>query len=218
MTTTPVVTTTLLLIRHAETDWNQSGRWQGHTDIPLNETGRRQAAALALRLAIRPFAAVYSSDLKRAAETATILAEPHGLGPTLFEDLRERSGGTLEGLTGAELIARDPELLNRIRQGYESPPGGESNADLKRRAVPALERIVASHRGESVAVVTHGGTLRVLIGHLLQMPPGRWPSLAVSGNTGLSEIHFEQDLPRLVLLNDTCHLDGLLGSLNPEAE
>ena len=139
--------TTLLLVRHGETDWNAEGRLQGHTDRPLNDFGRRQASALAERLAGDGITAVYSSDLSRALETAEILAARLELPVVTDPDLRERNWGSWEGLTGPE----------RDRVEYV----GEANeaarrADDARRAGGSREQ----HPGERVVVVTHGGSLR----------------------------------------------------------
>jgi broad specificity phosphatase PhoE len=138
--------TTLLLVRHGETDWNAEGRLQGHTDRPLNEFGRRQAAALAERLADDGIDAVYASDLARARETAEILAERLGLPVATDPDLRERNWGNWEGLTGSE----------RDRVDYV----GEERDAHGERVIRAVRRIAEQHPGERIVVVTHGGSLR----------------------------------------------------------
>jgi probable phosphoglycerate mutase len=138
--------TTLLLVRHGETDWNAEGRLQGHTDRPLNDHGRRQAAALAERLADDDIDAVYASDLARARETAEILAERLGLPVVTDPDLRERNWGNWEGLTGTE----------RDRVEYV----GEDREAHGARVIQAVRRIAAQHPGERIVVVTHGGSLR----------------------------------------------------------
>ena len=138
--------TTLLLVRHGETDWNAEGRLQGHTDRPLNDHGRRQAAVLAERLAGEPIAAVYSSDLASARETAAILAERLGLPVVDDPDLRERNWGNWEGLTGTE----------RDRIEYV----GEAQDTHAERVIRAVHRIAELHPDERIVVVTHGGSLR----------------------------------------------------------
>jgi probable phosphoglycerate mutase len=138
--------TTLLLVRHGETDWNAEGRLQGHTDRPLNDHGRRQAAALAERLADDEIDAVYASDLARARETAEILAGRLGLPVVTDPDLRERNWGNWEGLTGTE----------RDRVDYV----GEDREAHGARVIQAVRRIAEHHPGERVVVVTHGGSLR----------------------------------------------------------
>jgi len=138
--------TTLLLVRHGETDWNAEGRLQGHTDRPLTDVGRRQAAQLADELAGHGIAAVYASDLARARETAEIVAARLGLPVRLDPGLREKNWGTWEGLTPAE------------RDGVELV--GETTEAHRERTLAALRRICARHPGERVLVVTHGGSLR----------------------------------------------------------
>jgi probable phosphoglycerate mutase len=140
--------TTLLLVRHGETDWNAEGKLQGHTDRPLNDYGRQQARALADRLADEPIEAVYASDLARARETAEILGARLGLDVVVDPDLREKNWGSWEGLTSTE----------RLDVVYE----GETSEDHRDRTLRAVERIVGRHPGGRVVVVTHGGSLRRL--------------------------------------------------------
>jgi len=140
--------TTLLLVRHGETDRNAEGKLQGHTDRPLNDYGRRQARALAERLAGEEIEAVYASDLSRARETAEILGAQLGLPVAVDPDLREKNWGNWEGLTADE----------RLRIEYE----GESSEDHRSRTLRAVERIVERHPAGRVVVVTHGGSLRRL--------------------------------------------------------
>jgi broad specificity phosphatase PhoE len=139
--------TTLLLVRHGETDWNAEGRLQGHTDRPLNDHGRRQANALAERLAgEEPIAAIYASDLARARETAEIVGGRLGLPVVVDADLREKNWGNWEGLTGDERAAI--EFV------------GESTDEHRERVMRAVRRIVERHPGQRIVVVTHGGSLR----------------------------------------------------------
>ena len=138
--------TTLLLVRHGETDWNAEGKLQGHTDRPLNDFGRRQATALADRLEGEEVAAIYASDLLRAKETAEIVGARLGVSVAVDPDLREKNWGTWEGLTGDERL--------------EVEFAGESTEDHRDRTLRAIERIVARHPGERVIVVTHGGSVR----------------------------------------------------------
>ncbi|HZS24730.1 MAG TPA: histidine phosphatase family protein [Gaiellaceae bacterium] len=138
--------TTLLLVRHGETDWNAEGKLQGHTDRPLNDFGRRQAKALADRLAGEEIHAVYASDLARARETAEILGARLGLEVVIDPDLREKNWGNWEGLTSEE----------RLHVEF----AGESTEAHRERVLRSVHRIVAAHPGERVAVVTHGGSLR----------------------------------------------------------
>jgi broad specificity phosphatase PhoE len=142
--------TELLLVRHGETEWNRQLRWQGHADPPLNDTGRRQARELAQALAGERVDAVYSSDLRRAAETAEAIATPRGLPVLLDADLREIDVGGREGLTREEVEARFPD----------GRWDGEPHEAHSERVLAALSRIAAEHPDGRVVVVGHGGTLR----------------------------------------------------------
>jgi phosphoserine phosphatase len=151
--------TTILLARHGETDWNLNRRVQGHSDTPLNDTGRTQAQALGEELAGERIDAVYSSDLVRAHETARAVAEPRGLSVTAIRDLRERHFGTWEGLTDNEIFARfDPAPDT-------SWGDGETREEMAARVLDALRRIAAAHPESRVLVVSHGGPLRAVLGH-----------------------------------------------------
>jgi broad specificity phosphatase PhoE len=147
----------IILARHGETDWNLERRWQGHSDRPLNETGREQAEALADELADEPIAAVYSSDLVRAHETARIVAERLGLDVVTVPELRERRFGSWEGLQDVEVERRFP--------GVHGPPDGEPRDEMTRRVLESLQRIAASHEGRTVLVVSHGGPMRAVLRH-----------------------------------------------------
>jgi broad specificity phosphatase PhoE len=139
--------TTLLLVRHGETDWNADGRLQGQTDRPLSDFGRRQARQLAEELDGEELEAIYSSDLARARETAEIVGERLGLSVALDPDLREKDWGTWEGLTTVE----------RDRVEFV----GESTEAHQERTLRALRRISEHHLGDGgVLVVTHGGSMR----------------------------------------------------------
>jgi broad specificity phosphatase PhoE len=140
------VPTTLLLVRHGETDWNADGRLQGHTDRPLTDYGRRQARKLAEELEDEDLDAIYSSDLARARETAEIVGARLGLPVVLDPDLREKDWGNWEGLTAVE----------RDRVEFV----GESTEAHHDRILGALRRIAELHPGGRVLVVTHGGSMR----------------------------------------------------------
>lgn len=151
---------TLLLARHGETDWNLEQRVQGHTDRPLNATGRAQARALADDLERESLVAVYASDLRRARETAEAVARAHRLTVVCDPDLREKNFGTWEGLTDVEIERRYPDAV-RGRWG-----DGETTEAVSERAVAAIQRIRRRHPDGDVLVVSHGGTLRAILAHL----------------------------------------------------
>jgi probable phosphoglycerate mutase len=152
--------TTILLARHGETDWNRDNRFQGHADPPLNESGRTQAAELSAALADEPLAAAYSSPLRRAFETAEIVAAPHGLGPVPMDALREVDVGSWQGLTRAEVEQRFPKQYARwldYEAGWEN---GESYEEMGRRVIAGLLELAAAHEGERILAVSHGGPVR----------------------------------------------------------
>lgn len=160
----------LILVRHAEPQEDARGRCYGRLDIGLSVVGREHARALATRLACLDYGAVYASPRLRARETAAPVAAAVGLELLTDDGLRELDFGALEGRTYDEIAESEPELY---RAWMEAPtqvrfPGGESFADLKVRAIAALNRIRAAH--EAAVVVTHGGVLRAGVAEWLSMP------------------------------------------------
>ena len=161
----------LLLVRHGETEWNAIGRLQGHSDIPLNDTGRAQAKGIAVRLASHGITRVWTSDLCRARETGTIIAAHLGLGePDVEADLRERRFGIFEGLTRDEIAARYPVEWRAWQERTAEPEGGEPRESSIARLAAALERLHAQ-TADTALVISHGGIMRLwmseLAGHLL---------------------------------------------------
>ena len=156
--------TAVILCRHGRTDWNDLGRYQGQTDVPLNEEGWRQARALAQLLRAEPLDAVYSSDLARAADTAREIARLHELAVRTDARLREIDQGRWEGLTVAEIHARDADLHRRWESAplAVTLPGGESIAEGRQRALAALRDIVGRHPGGLICLVTHKVVLTIL--------------------------------------------------------
>lgn len=156
----------LVLWRHGQTTFNAERRFQGQRDVPLNELGLRQAARAARYLAALRPGALYSSDLSRASVTADALARLTGLSVTLDKDLRERSGGSWEGLTEAEIREQFPEDY-----AVWTPADGEPLLAVADRAAGALARIADDLAGGSVAVVvSHGAALGLAVSRLLGIP------------------------------------------------
>ncbi len=200
--------TTVVFVRHGQTDWNVAGRWQGQTDIPLNESGRRQAQLVAQRLRAWPIQAVYSSDLGRAAETAAAIAAALDLTPRLDSAWRERHGGLFEGLTRAERELRFPELGARFHRDLgQAPPGGESEAAILGRALARYQELLAQHANETIVVVSHGGILYALLSHLLGFDLAGRRRFTLRGNTGISVVEAGSAGPLISRLNDTAHLE-----------
>jgi broad specificity phosphatase PhoE len=190
----------LYLARHGETDWNRDGRWQGHTDIELNDAGRAQAGTLADLLRGRDIARVHTSDLRRARETAEIVAARLGVeGLVVDRDLRERSFGIFEGLTRDECAARFPELWAAYRADTRSvPPGAEPHEGLVRRLHEAMTRAaavgvgLAAGQDAAILVVSHGGAIRALLARATGVTPPPLANVAVfravATDEGLTEV------------------------------
>jgi probable phosphoglycerate mutase len=183
----------LLLVRHGQSEWNAVGRWQGQADPPLTDLGRAQARAAAN--ALGSIDAVFSSDLQRADETAQIIAEALCVGPVISDPgLRERDAGEWSGLTRDEIHERYPGYLPDDRHrtfapgvdaDLQRPPGWETDAELLRRVLEAIQRVHLVVGDGDALIVTHGGVIYVLEGHLgdsfarLANGAGRW--LVVDG-------------------------------------
>ena len=166
----------VLLVRHAQSEWNALGRWQGQEDPPLTELGEQQAVAAAEH--VGAFDAIVASPLERAAHTAAILAEATGVGPVLLDaDLQERHAGEFQGLTRAEIEDRFPGYLDDGRR----PPSWEPDEVLLERIEAVLERIASIFEGRGgahgeVLVLPHGGVIYRLEDHL-GVRDGRIPNL-----------------------------------------
>jgi broad specificity phosphatase PhoE len=167
--------TLIYLFRHGEVVLADRRRFIGHLDVPLSPTGERQCAAQADRLREARLTAMFSSDLSRARRSGEIIGAPHHLTPVELPALREMAMGRWDGLSAAEIEAREPQAFAAWMTAVgEFPfPGGESVPALASRAWPALEAIAARHRGQSVAVVAHGGTNRALLCRVLGVPFAR---------------------------------------------
>lgn len=202
----------LLLIRHGETDWNVTLQYQGHAPIPLNEQGRRQAHRVADRLARRGDAtALYASDIARAWETAAIISAAVGLSPQPIPELREIDVGQWEGLTPDELHQRYPDHMRE----YEQDPahtvrlGGESYAQMQSRVLAGIQRLQETHHlDETVLAVSHGGAIRTLICHVLNLDLHYFGRMWLD-NGSITELRYTTKYGwRLIRLNDAAHLEG----------
>jgi broad specificity phosphatase PhoE len=152
-----------LLIRHGESEWNAQGRWQGRGDPPLSDRGREHARSAAEQL--KGFVgSVVSSPLRRAHETAKIIASGLGLGPiSIVTDLQEVDTGAWSGLTSEEIAERFPDEWLALREGrHEGWPGGETREAFRRRVIRALEELARARPDGETLVVTHGGPIAVL--------------------------------------------------------
>jgi 2,3-bisphosphoglycerate-dependent phosphoglycerate mutase len=199
--------TRILLVRHGETDWNATGRLQGQSDTPLNAVGHEQARRAAQRLVCEPVRALYSSDLTRAYQTATIIGQTLGLTVVTSCRLRERQYGAWEGLTSAEIQARYPEQFAawRARSPDFAPPQGETRSQLLTRGLAELHAIARRHVGEMAVVVTHGGLCYVLISHLLggiDSPQREF----TFGNASIHTLEVSADRWSVISVNEMAHL------------
>jgi broad specificity phosphatase PhoE len=206
--------TSILLIRHGQSEGNAEGRFGGHTATPLSPRGRRQAEATARALAAEKISAIYSSDLPRAVETALPLARLKGLNVEKTEAFRERSVGVMEGLTFEEAAAQHPEQYAAlIRRDFEHVIlGGESYRQMLDRAERYLDRIIEQHTGGQVAVFSHTGTICILTLHLIGAldAPKLRPVWVATSNCGITRIELRRDgFVRVKAVNDTRHLVGL---------
>jgi broad specificity phosphatase PhoE len=200
----------LLLIRHGETDWNNEGRIQGHTDTPLNACGIEQAERLAARLAIEKIDAIYTSPLARARVTADAIAQKHGLAAIADDRLKEKFLGELEGLTSAEFEQRNADLYHAWRASKEHIPlpGEETPLAFRQRVQDFLDEVQARHKEvNQVAVVSHGGTLSMFLATLIGLEANHRSPFWFD-NASISRVDLSGSRPRLRLLNDTCHLQN----------
>ena len=177
----------IVLWRHGQTDWNLVNRFQGHSDIPLNQTGIEQARRAApLLFGLRP-SKIISSDLIRAKQTAEELANLSKLPIHIDSGLRETNGGKWEGRTGAENRADDYEKFVNWLDGNDEPAGdfGERRSEIALRAITAIENAL-DQKTETLVVVTHGGTARIIIGKMLGLPMTQWASIGGLSNASWS--------------------------------
>ena len=200
--------TEIIIIRHGETEWNKTGRFQGHSDVPLSEEGRAQAEALGRNLVLDHADAIYASDLTRAIETATPLAKRFGL--TVMPDplLRELNFGAWEGRNFQDVNAESPDAMKRF---YSDPervdiPNSEPFPDFQKRVAGRVREIVLEQRGKRIIIVSHGASIRILLADILFMPiRSIWH--VSQFNTAVNKIRFEDDgFAVVTLMNDTSHL------------
>lgn len=176
--------TTLILVRHGETDWNTQKRWQGQADVPLNARGFQQAAEIAQSLRQVEIHAIYSSDLQRALQTAQAVARVKNLPVHIDRRLREIHQGEWQGLHISEIQANYQDEFQR-RQASPmdtAPPGGETALQVLERAKDALDEIIESNPQGTVAVVSHGFIIAIILVHCFKMSIDRvWEMVPENG-------------------------------------
>ena len=200
--------TRILAIRHGETAWNVDGRIQGQLDVPLNAMGEWQVHRLALALADEDIAAIYSSDLLRAFETAQALAQGYGRPVITDVGLRERGFGSFEGMRYAEINARWPADAERGRQRDPTcgAPGGETLNRFFQRSIATATRLAALHPGQTIALVSHGGVMDCLYRAACRIAldaPRSWQL----GNASINRLLYTPQGFTLVGWSDSHHLD-----------
>jgi broad specificity phosphatase PhoE len=202
--------TRVFMVRHGATILSAEDRFAGATDVQLSDEGREQTRRLAERLSREKIVAVYASPLGRTMETAQILAAPHQLEVQTRDGLREISHGRWEQMTRREVEERFPEeAAEWEKDPYTfAPLGGESGLAVTARALPALLEIVRSHPGDHVLVVSHKGTIRLLLSSLLGFDPRRYRDNLDQNPAALNIVDFKDpSRARLTLFNDTSHYD-----------
>lgn len=204
------MSTTVLLVRHGQTESNITGYFMGWSDEDISELGYAQASSLSSRLASFPIASIYSSPLRRTLNTARVLAEPHELEPEVLDELIEIGLGDWQGLHREEIIQKWPDIWkqSRIDPSDVALPNGESFQQVTERAVRAFNRIVAENTDRQVLAVTHDVVIRVLVAHILDTSNSIYRRMEIN-NASLSIIRVEDGRARLVTLNDTAHLDSI---------
>jgi broad specificity phosphatase PhoE len=202
--------TRVFMVRHGATILSAEDRFAGATDVPLSDEGREQTRSLAERLGGERIAAVYASPLGRTIETAQILAAPHQLDVQAREGLREISHGRWEQMTRHEVEEKFPEeAAEWEKDPYTfAPLGGESGLAVTARALPALIELVRQHPGQNILVVSHKGTIRLLLSSLLGFDPRRYRDNLDQNPAALNIVDFrDPSRARLTLFNDTSHYD-----------
>ena len=204
--------TTIYLVRHGSTEWNETKRAQGLADIGLSEEGRRQAKAAAEKLADLHIDAVFASDLERAVDTAQAIAAPRGLEVQTDPAFREIDQGEWTGLPIAEIEERWPDLWGGARH-YTRRPGGEAPHEVSARALEGLRRIVEAYPEGTVVVVSHGGPLRWLSAAAMGWDERESARLRGVSNGGILSLEASPN-GRALALEDLKRYDGASVSMD----
>ncbi len=202
------MSTRIYLIRHGATQLSAEDRFAGATDVDLSDEGRAQAQALAVRLADDAIRAVYCSPMRRTVETASIVARPQDLKPIVRDGLREIHHGRWESMRRSEVEAQFPEEYAAWEEDpfTYAPQGGESGLSVMARALPVIREIVAQHRDENVAVVSHKATIRLILSSLLGFDPRGYRDRLDQAPACLNVLDFKDTVrARLMLFNDVSH-------------
>lgn len=196
--------TKLILIRHAETDWNSKRRYCGLNDIGLNAKGKRQAVKLRGRLKKEKIHKVYSSDRKRAIETARLVFN-HRAKIKEVSDLKEMRFGCFEGLTHNEIMKKYKVIYRRwLKDPFRTTiPGSQPLGDFRKRVINAFKKIISLNPNKTIAVVSHGGAISAFVTYILKTN-AFWKYIPHSAS--ISIIEYKNKRPKIQLLNDIGHL------------
>lgn len=195
----------LFLVRHGVTEWNDARRYLGHSDLPLSTRGQMQAECLAKRLRSETFDAIYSSDLQRSVATAESIASAHGLSIQQDGRLREMNFGLFEGLTYEVIQSEHSPMAAAWFADPECPPSnGERLSDMNTRVIETLTDILAG-RHECAVIVAHGGSLRLMLCHLLGLSYSQYWRFHLEP-CAITQINVYDSGGILMRLNDICHL------------
>ncbi len=204
------------LVRHAQTVWNDENRIQGHSDVPLSPLGVKQAERLGVCFASRPVKGLFTSALQRSQRTAQAIADGngHGVSPVVERDLAEIHLGDWEGLTPDEVDARFQRAYQQWRTRPSSVviPGGEPLEAFRDRVRRAMERVMAGVGEGEYVIVTHGGVIAALLADILGADYDRVLRRVRLDNAGVTALDFFTELPHVVWINSTTHLEALAPS------
>ena len=205
--------TKLILIRHGQTEWNITGRYQGQSDVALSEEGIRQAELLAAHFPADHLDAVYTSDLQRAVDTARRVADRFDCQVQPDAELREINFGQWEGLTYDQIAAQWPDEIGNFftRPDILQIPQGEGFVALQQRVVKRVRELAALHDDHTIALVAHGAILRTILAAALHMPLRYLWSLR-QDNTAVNILRYEDGHCLVELMNSTAHLSGAVFS------
>ncbi len=199
--------TRLMLVRHGLTEYNNTRKFGGHSDVELNDEGRIQAEKVRTRLVGEKIDAIYSSDLKRAISTVEIISDGREVETIICPELREMNYGDAEGMTFDEIGRKYPGLREMIID-FDMQlefPGGESLSEFIERTITFMDRINNQPGNQVVLIVSHSGPLKVLVCHLLGLDQSHWPNFRID-NASLSIIDIHPRGTMLSLLNETAYL------------
>ncbi len=207
----------LLMVRHGETDWNLTHRFQGHSDVPLNKNGREQVAAIARRLASEDLHTIYASDLSRAWDTAVAIGDHHTCEIIADPRIREGNFGQWEGMTYAEIETRDPQAVKAWHEDLLNfaPPDGETPLQVAARVAAFNDDLRANHQNETLLLVAHGGALQILICLLLDISIEKFWQFNLD-HCSLTKISVYPEGAIINLLNDANHITHKLSSAQSE--